>query len=317
MSAFHFEGLVWHWPIAIYLFLAGLSAGAVFFAIMLKHFKLASEAYHSPFVQAAAIIAPLAVFGGLGILVIDLTKPLDFWKILVFYNTTSVMSMGVLVLMAYQVALFAWIGCIFHQGLTRLLDGRFGAIGRLSTRFIQMLVRQEAAITGVLVILSISLGAYTGFLLSALIGFPLLNNPVLPLLFLISGLSSGAAATLLGGVLLRGNPNGIEVRFIHGIEIPMILVEIGLLFTFFAGLILSGGQSQVAALNALGYGFWGWIFWGGVIGIGLTLPLAFNLWMKVSADRKFTYVAVTASFSLIGVFLLRNFILYTGQMTGV
>ena len=55
----------------------------------------------------------------------------------------------------------------------------------------------------------------------------------------------------------------------------------------------------------------------GVIGIGLTLPLAFNLWMKVSADRKFAYVAVTASFSLIGVFLLRNFILYTGQMTGV
>jgi len=54
------------------------------------------------------------------------------------------------------------------------------------------------------VILSLSLGAYTGFLLSALIGFPLLNNPVLPLLFLISGLSSGAAATLLGGVLMRG-----------------------------------------------------------------------------------------------------------------
>jgi protein NrfD len=313
MSAFHFEGLVWHWPIAIYLFLAGLSAGAVFFAIMLKHFKLTSQAYLSPFVQAAAIIAPIAVFGGLGILVIDLTKPLDFWKILVFYNTTSVMSMGVLVLMAYQVALFAWIGCIFHKMILDLLGDRLAFVQRL----IHWLVKQEASITGILVILSISLGAYTGFLLSALIGFPLLNNPVLPLLFLISGLSSGAAATLLGGVLLRGNPNGVEVRFIHGIEIPMILVEIGLLFTFFVGLILSGGQSQVAALNAIGEGFWGWIFWGGVIGIGLTLPLAFNLWMKVSADRKFTYVAVTASFSLIGVFLLRNFILYTGQMTGV
>ncbi|QYJ97041.1 cytochrome c nitrite reductase subunit NrfD [Shewanella alkalitolerans] len=313
MSAFHFEGLVWHWPIAIYLFLAGLSAGAVFFAIMLKHFKLSHEAWHSPFVQAAAIIAPVAVFGGLGILVFDLTRPLDFWKILVFYNTSSVMSMGVLVLMAYQLVLFAWIACVFQRRITQLLGKRLPVANRL----LNWLVKQEAAITGVLVILAISLGAYTGFLLSALIGFPLLNNPVLPLLFLISGLSSGAAATLLGGVLLRGNPNGVEVRFIHGIEIPLILVEIGLLFTFFAGLILSGGQSQVAALNALGFGFWGWIFWAGVIGIGLTLPLAFNLWMKVSADRKFAYVAVTASFSLIGVFLLRNFILYTGQMTGI
>ncbi|MCG9695664.1 cytochrome c nitrite reductase subunit NrfD [Shewanella sp. Isolate11] len=312
MSAFHFDGLVWHWPIAIYLFLAGLSAGAVFFAIMLKHFKLASQASHSHFVQAAAIIAPIAVFGGLGILIFDLTKPLEFWKILVFYNTTSVMSMGVLVLMAYQLALFAWILVVFHQALLQWLDDRLPLLQRLTL----WLVRQEAAITGVLVILSLALGAYTGFLLSALIGFPLLNNPVLPLLFLISGLSSGAAATLLGGVLLRGNPNGVEVRFIHSIEIPLILIEIILIFTFFVGLILSGGQSEVAAFNAIGFGFWGWIFWAGIIGVGLTLPLAFNLWMKVSADRKFTYVAVTASFSLIGVFLLRNFILYTGQMTG-
>lgn len=311
MSAFHFDGLVWHWPIAIYLFLAGLSAGAAFFAIMLKHFKLAERAYLSPFVQAAAIIAPVAVCAGLGILVLDLTKPFDFWKILVFYNTSSVMSMGVLVLMAYQLLLFAWIGCIFGEPLQRWLAHRWPLLDKV----IVALMKQEEVITGVLVILSLSLGAYTGFLLSALIGFPLLNNPVLPLLFLISGLSSGAASTLLGGILLRGNPNGVEVRFIHKIEIPMILVEIVLLFTFFAGLILSGGQSQVAALNAIGEGFWGWIFWGGVVGIGLTLPLAFNLWMNVSSDRKFAYVAVTASFSLIGVLLLRNFILYTGQMT--
>lgn len=313
MSAFHFDGLVWHWPIAIYLFLAGLSAGAVFFAIMLKHFKLAERAYLSPFVQAAALIAPISVCAGLGILVIDLTKPLAFWKILVFYNTSSVMSMGVLVLLVYQLVLFAWIGSVFSLPVNKWLDGRF----YLLTKCLTLLARHEDIITGVLVILSLSLGAYTGFLLSALIGFPLLNNPVLPLLFLISGLSSGAAATLLGGVLMRGNPNGIEVKFIHKIEIPMILVEIMLLFTFFAGLILSGGQSQVAALNAIGEGFWGWIFWGGVVGVGLTLPLAFNLWMKVSSDRKFTYVAVTASFSLLGVLLLRNFILYTGQMTGV
>ena len=313
MSAFHFDGLVWHWPIAIYLFLAGLSAGAVFFAIMLKHFKLAERAYLSPFVQAAAIIAPIAVCAGLGILVIDLTKPLAFWKILVFYNTSSVMSMGVLVLLVYQLVLFAWIGSVFSLPVIKWLDGRFHLLAKCLT----LLARHEDIITGVLVILSLSLGAYTGFLLSALIGFPLLNNPVLPLLFLISGLSSGAAATLLGGVLMRGNPNGTEVKFIHRVEIPMILVEIMLLFTFFAGLILSGGQSQVAALNAIGEGFWGWIFWGGVVGVGLTLPLAFNLWMKVSSDRKFTYVAVTASFSLLGVLLLRNFILYTGQMTGV
>lgn len=310
MNAFHFEGLVWHWPIAIYLFLAGVSAGATFFAILLKHFKLKSQAYRSGFIQAACIIAPVTVFAGLGILVLDLTKPFDFWKILVFYNTTSVMSMGVLVLLVYQVFLFAWMLCVLAEPISQI--SRWKVLDKLVLK----VSRYEDSITGLLAILSLALGAYTGFLLSALTGFPMLNNPVLPLLFLISGLSSGAAATLLGGVLLNGNPDGREVRFIHKIEIPLILIEILLIFTFFMGLVLSGGQSQVAAYAAIGEGFWGWIFWGGILGLGLSFPLAANLFMSASRQRRFSYVAVTACFSLTGVLLLRNFILYTGQMTG-
>ncbi|MCK8046942.1 cytochrome c nitrite reductase subunit NrfD [Shewanella sp. 1CM18E] len=311
MSPFHFDSLVWPWPIAIYLFLAGISAGAICFAVLLKHFKLGRDAYKSGFVQAACLIAPLAVFAGLGILVIDLTKPFDFWKILVFYNPTSVMSVGVAVLMVYQVALFAWLACVFKIPVLNWCNGRWPIVSKT----FNAIAKYEATITGLLVMLALSLGAYTGFLLSALTTYPMLNNPVLPLLFLISGLSSGAAGTLLGGVLLNGNPDGKEVHFIHNIEIPIILLEIVLLFTFFAGLILTGGQSQVAALAAIGEGFWGWIFWAGVVVVGLSMPLAFNLFMKASAKRKFSYVAVTASCSLMGVLLLRNFILYTGQMT--
>ncbi|MCL1056625.1 cytochrome c nitrite reductase subunit NrfD [Shewanella gelidimarina] len=311
MSPFHFDGLVWHWPIAIYLFLAGVSAGAISFAILLKHFKLGKDAYKSGFIQAACIIAPLAVFAGLGILVLDLTKPFDFWKILVFYNSTSVMSVGVAVLMIYQLILFAWLICVFKEPVLNWCNGRWPLLIRL----LNALVKHEPSITGFLAIFALSLGAYTGFLLSALTTYPMLNNPVLPLLFLISGLSSGAAGTLLGGVLLKGDPDGKEVHFIHNIEIPIILVEMVLLFTFFIGLILSGGQSKIAAMRAIGEGFWGWVFWGGIVVLGLSLPLAFNLFMKASSKRKFSYVAITASCSLIGVLLLRNFILYTGQMT--
>ncbi|WP_065188733.1 cytochrome c nitrite reductase subunit NrfD [Shewanella woodyi] len=311
MNPFHFDGLIWHWPIAIYLFLAGVSAGAICFAVLLKQFKLGEDAYKSGFVQAACLISPLAVFAGLGILVIDLTKPFDFWKILVFYNPRSVMSVGVAVLLIYQVALFAWLACVFKEPVLTWCQGRWSVVDK----GFKALMKYEATITGLLVLLALSLGAYTGFLLSALRTYPMLNNPVLPLLFLISGISSGAAATLLGGVLLKGNPDGKEVHFIHNIEIPIILLELVLLFTFFAGLILSGGQSQVAALTAIGEGFWGWVFWGGVVVMGLSMPLALNLFMKASSKREFSYVAMTASFSLVGVLLLRNFILYTGQMT--
>ncbi|WP_350432545.1 NrfD/PsrC family molybdoenzyme membrane anchor subunit [Shewanella sp. H8] len=310
MSAFHFDTLVWHWPIAIYLFLAGVSAGAMFFAVMLKHGCLKEKAYQSGFVQAACIVAAISVLAGLGVLVFDLTKPLHFWKILVFYNPTSVMSMGVIILMLYQVFMYGWIVITFKQPIDDFCKERLPIVCKLTS----IIARYEAGITGLLVIFSVSLGAYTGFLLSAQPHFPMWNTGVLPLLFLASGLSSGAAASLLGGVLLKGNPNGAEVRFIHKIEIPLILGEILLMFTFFLGLVFSGGQSKVAAFNAIGVGFWGFVFWFGIMGLGLSAPLAMNLFMTATSKRKFSYVAGTACLSLLGVILLRNFILYTGQM---
>lgn len=51
-SAFHFESLVWDWPIAIYLFLIGISAGLVTLAVLLRRF------YRRRAVQTARCCAP-------------------------------------------------------------------------------------------------------------------------------------------------------------------------------------------------------------------------------------------------------------------
>lgn len=51
-SAFHFESLVWDWPIAIYLFLIGISAGLVTLAVMLR------RVYPQAAVQTARCCAP-------------------------------------------------------------------------------------------------------------------------------------------------------------------------------------------------------------------------------------------------------------------
>ncbi len=37
-SAFHFESLVWDWPIAVYLFLIGISAGLVVLAVLMRQY---------------------------------------------------------------------------------------------------------------------------------------------------------------------------------------------------------------------------------------------------------------------------------------
>ena len=53
------------------------------------------------------------------------------------------------------------------------------------------LARLERLLAPLLLLLAVLLGAYTGFLLSALKTYPMLNNPILPALFLVSGISSG------------------------------------------------------------------------------------------------------------------------------
>ena len=65
-EAFHFPSLVWDWPIAIYLFLLGISAGATTLSVLLRRKGAGSE---SGIIKATAILAPLSVVLGLLILI--------------------------------------------------------------------------------------------------------------------------------------------------------------------------------------------------------------------------------------------------------
>ena len=94
------QGISWPWPIAVYLFLAGISGGAVAVAIMLNLYKK-QTAQNTPILKAASLIGAVTIILGMVCLVADLTNPLWFWRILVYYNLTSVMSLGVIALIVY------------------------------------------------------------------------------------------------------------------------------------------------------------------------------------------------------------------------
>ncbi len=197
-SAFHFDSLVWDWIIAIYLFLAGMSAGAVMITVYLKRKVIVGDPAQNGIMKAMAWLAPFGIISGLTILIFHLTKPLEFWKIMIFYNPTSVMSMGVILFQVYMAVLFVWIGIIFQKTIVDFLGDKLTFVDGLLTWF----KRFENSIELFLAFLALVLAAYTGFLLSALKTYPMLNNPVLPLLFLFSSLSSGAAACLMFGILV-------------------------------------------------------------------------------------------------------------------
>lgn len=316
-QAFHFDSLVWDWVIAIYLFLTGMSAGGVLLSIYLKRNVIEGEASKSGILRANAFFAPLGIILGLVILVFHLQRPWTFWKIMLNYNPSSVMSMGVLLFQVYMVVLFVWVGLIFKDEILNFLTKiNIKVFNPLINRVLVIAKRFENAIEWTLVVLAFALAAYTGFLLSALKTYPLLNNPVLPVLFVFSSVSSGAAACLLFGIIGGKEPvNSPSVHWIHRIERPVVLFELFVLCAFFVGLYFGGGQKAVAVVTAIGSGFWASWFWFGVIGFGMLLPLLMNAFAGPKIQHQKGFIIAVTSLSLIGVLMLRTFILYAGQMT--
>lgn len=210
-NAFTFDTLVWDWPIAVYLLLVGISAGMVTLSMLLRH-CVPSE-YHGSnrLIKATAIVAPLAVILGLAILIFHLTQPLTFWYLMVFYNPTSIMSLGVMLFQVYFVVMLLWLITLYHDGWLMQLEAIWHrpALVAQARKLAAMIVNKAAIIENLLLVLAILLGCYTGFLLSALKSFPLLNNPVLPVLFLVSGTTSGIAVMLLASAW------GARPRVIH------------------------------------------------------------------------------------------------------
>ena len=225
------------------------------------------------------------------------------------------MSMGVMMFQAYMAVLMVWIAIMFKDWIAVLVN-RYFPVFKFVLPWIDFAERKFLKpIEFVLFTLAAVLGAYTGFLLSALISYPMLNNPVLPALFLASGTSSGIAATFLM-ILIAGKLSGEsrEIHFIHKFEVPIMVTELGLLVAFFVGLHFGGADKQLALHNAM-TGFWGMVFWIGVFFIGILIPLVANLFGSHEVKHSPKFIILVSIFDLIGVFCLRFFILYAGQLT--
>ncbi|WP_314284319.1 cytochrome c nitrite reductase subunit NrfD [Haemophilus sputorum] len=312
---FHTPNLVWDSTIAIYLFLLGISSGAVQLAIAYRNSFKIEKPSENWMIRSAAILGTIPTLVGLTLLVFHLTKPWTFWKLMFNYNGTSVMSMGVMLFQVYMAVIVVWIAIMFKDWLAVLIN-RYLPMFKFILPWIDFAESKLLKpIEFVLFTLAAVLGAYTGFLLSALISYPMLNNPVLPALFLASGTSSGIAATFLM-ILIVGKLSGDskEIHFIHKFEVPIMVTELGLLVAFFIGLHFGGADKQLALHNAL-TGTWGMVFWVGVFLIGILIPLIANLFGSHTVKYSPKFIILVSIFDLIGVFCLRFFILYAGQLT--
>lgn len=275
---------IWGAIIAWYLFLAGLGGGAFITSAFLgwRH----PEAVNMR--KVGHLIAPIVVIIGLCLLMFDaeggLHNPLRFALLLT--NFGSVMTWGV----------------VFLGGFTIV------AIVVVVLDFLKKSVPVWLDIVGV--VFSVCVAVYTGALLGVCKTFPLWNNALLPILFLVSAVSAGAASVLLVAVIRHAdefNRVGVLKKFHFCLPIIELLLVASLLFI--TGQTNTAGAASVTNLVT---GEWALWFWIGLVAVGLVLPTVLELWLlffspkEFEESRKAHWISFASDISvLIGGFMLR------------
>ncbi len=280
---------IWNSIIAWYLFLAGLGGGAYVSAAFLRWRH--PEAVNM--IRIGRVIAPVVVIVGLCLLMFDATaglhNPLRFALLLT--NFGSVMTWGV----------------VFLGGFTIL--ALIGAGLDLAKRRVPLWLDIAAAVFGVCV------AVYTGCLLGVCKTFPLWNNALLPILFLVSAISTGMAAVLCVAIFRHPeefNRVGVFKKFHFCLPIIELVLVASLLFVTASNASPAGWES---VMNLVG-GDCALAFWFLFVLVGLVLPTALETWLLFFSPKEFeeSRKAHWISFAsdagvLVGGFVLRLLVL--------
>ena len=246
--------MVWDAFIAVYLFLAGLGAGAFVLGALTNWAKTPAPRMK----RIAFVIAPVAVAVGTLVLVVDakagFANPLRFF--LLVSNLNSVMAWGVIILSVFL------------------------AVSVVDLALLLVRKKTPKALVVVGMVLAVCVAAYTGVLLGdAGLAFPLWNMAILPLLFVVSAASTGIAAVLL--VTYLAAPDEVEaLPFLPkaGLVLPVLeLVLVAVLLGVTAGSSGSAAAAGAASVANLVSGAYAVPFWLGFVVVGLVLPFALEL----------------------------------------
>ncbi len=313
-----FEHIHWGLPVIGYLFLAGLGAGAytVSSSVLLRANGGPASAQNFQMARYGALLAPLPVIIGTGLLILELGsfEAGNYFRFIYLFLTINLspMSIGSWLLAVFIIASLVYAYTFWAE------DCKPG------DQWDQL--RRRLAWIGVP--LGIAVAVYTGVLLGAMPARPFWNSPVLALLFLVSALSTGVAGILLLQALFskdrtpktEHNEAGYMLAASDTILIGFELLVI-FLFIMFAHLTV-GNVKEAASVILFG-GDLATLFWFGVVIIGLLIPVLIELkyvipkllYHKEYAAPRGVELLVPI-IVLIGGFLLRYVVVVAGQITG-
>lgn len=250
----------------------------------------------------ALLMAPWLALGllslGMGALFLDLGHKLHVYRFYLAFRILSPMSWGSWILLGvYPVT--ALVGLLSLRDVRWLRRNEEGPAARIS----HWIEGRRRTILWASLGLGLALGIYTGLLLGTMAARPLWNSALLGPLFLVSGLSTGAAFLML--LPLAREERHILVKF----DLLAIGVELAVLALLLIG--LGGGPlaSQAAAGLLLGGPYTG-PFWSLVVATGLVVPAGLEL---VELRLKLRPTIWSPLLILIGGLWLRYILVAAGQ----
>lgn len=287
---------IWHWEIPLYLFLGGLAAGILFFAALYTIQKKEKE--FPAAIEKTPLIVPFLLMIGLIALFMDLNHKPFFWRLYTTIRLESPMSWGAWVLMVVTPLSFIWTA-IHLKKVFPEFKWPFAWLQQLEVFFL----KNKITLAWMMIVSSLILGMYTGILFSAFNARPLWNTSILGPLFLISGLSTGAAMNIIFARTEK------EKKNFSRIDLMIIGVEIFLIIHIFMG-FLASTQVQIDAAKLFLGGPYTVSFWILVVFMGMVLPGI----LEIMELKKFKIpMIIPAILVLFGGILLRFILTFAGQ----
>jgi len=267
----------WSWLVAAYLFLAGLGGGA-YVTGALAGFYGAPE--WAGIAKIGVSLGFPCVAVGCLFLLADLGSMRNFWRAAMRPNTSWI-ARGTII-----ISIFMVIGAIHIL------------LGVITNRFAESAgQRQFVSVLGI--IFGFGTMIYTGVLLAAARPIAFWSTAMLPLLFLVSALSTGIMAVILIASIAGSNSGAIDT--LARIDLGLIVLECFVLAFYLQGthrVSESRASAQLVLTGAIAP-----MFWWGVAIVGLLAPLVLDL----------LHAASLASIcGIIGGLLLRQVVLSGG-----
>jgi formate-dependent nitrite reductase membrane component NrfD len=266
----------WGWLVITYLFLGGAGAGLFLVSLYMAH----------PWGEGLGLL--MLLFGTL-LLFVDLGRPERFWRAFLRPQTS-------------------WIsrGCFFISALVLLgaLEVAF-ELAAAQSEILRPLIRGAAAIAAIAVMV------YTGFVLSPSPAIPFWNSTFFPVIFFAYSLLAGIDFLILASPMLPGPE--IDLPLLEKIQFGLVFLCLLMVLSHLS--VMSG--SAVAArrsIQLLTKGKWGVLFIGGVIGLGLVIPLllAWPMLWRSGFQALFAVTVILALLRLFGDYLFRFLVIRAG-----